>query len=110
MNPETASHAGSDLAIALALRLRRECRADVVDVDPLPHGSTIHLAIPTSGLVAMDRLRRDLWMSFVSRNVETRKDATAKVRVRVASQREALGRSRAITERNRVLLIERASA
>jgi hypothetical protein len=47
-----------------------------------------------------------LWMSFVSRAVQTRRDEVAKVRIRVASQWEALGRSRAMTERNRVLLYE----
>ena len=66
MNLEMAS-LGLDPAISLAERLRRECRADVVDVDPLPAGITIHLAIPRSGLIPMNRLRRDLWMSFVSR-------------------------------------------
>jgi hypothetical protein len=35
-----------------------------------------------------------LWMSFVSRSVQTRRDEVAKVRLRVASQWEALGRSR----------------
>jgi hypothetical protein len=50
-----------------------------------------------------------LWMSFVSRAVQTRRDEVAKVRIRVASQSEALGRSRAITERNRVLLNECSS-
>jgi hypothetical protein len=46
---------------------------------------------------------------FVSRAVQTRRDEVAKVRIRVASQWEALGRSRAITERNRVLLNECSS-
>jgi hypothetical protein len=50
-----------------------------------------------------------LWMSFVSRAVQTRRDEVAKVRIRVASQWEALGRSRSITERNRVLLNECSS-
>jgi hypothetical protein len=50
-----------------------------------------------------------LWMSFVSRSVQTRRDEVAKVRLGVASQWEALGRSRAITERNRVLLNECSS-
>jgi hypothetical protein len=50
-----------------------------------------------------------LWMSFVSRAVQTRRDEVAKVRIRVASQWEALGRSRAIAERNRVLLNECSS-
>jgi hypothetical protein len=108
MNPEMASP-GSDPAISLAQRLRRECRADVVDVDTLPQGIAIHLAIPRSALISMSRLRRDLWMSFVSRAVQTRRDEVAEVRIRVASQWEALGRSRAITERNRVLLNECSS-
>jgi hypothetical protein len=104
MNPEMASQAGFDPAIALAIRLRRECRADIVDVDPLPEGVAIQLAIPRSGLISLNRLRRDLWMSFVSRNVETRMEVAAKVRLRVASQQEAIRRSRAMTERNRVLI------
>jgi len=108
MNPGMASSTWLDPAIALAVRLRREVRADIVDVNTLPEGVTIHLAIPRSGLIAMNRLRRDLWTSFVSRNVESRRDGAAEVRLRVASQREALGRSRAMTERNRSLLIERA--
>jgi hypothetical protein len=109
MNPEMASLADFDPAISLAQRLRRECRADVVDVDTLPQGIAIHLAIPRSGLISMSRLRQDLWMSFVSRAVQTRRDEVAKVRIRIASQWEALGRSRAITERNRVLLNECSS-
>jgi hypothetical protein len=103
------SNAGRDPAITLAVRLRRECRADIVDVNPLPEGLTIHLAIPSSGLIPMKRLRRDLWMSFVSSNVETRKDGSAKVRLRLASQREALGRSHAIAEHNRARLMEYGS-
>ena len=51
-----------------------------------------------------------LWMSFVSRSVQTRRDEVAKARLRVASQLEALGRSRAMTEHNRVLLTQRSSA
>jgi hypothetical protein len=109
MNPEMASAAGFDPAISLAQRLRRECRADVVDVDTLPHGIAIHLAIPRSGLISMSRLRRDLWTSFVSRSVQIRRDEVAKVRLRVASQWEALGRSRSVTERNRALLTQRLS-
>jgi len=50
-----------------------------------------------------------LWMSFVSRSVQTRRDNVAKVRLRVASQWEALGRSCATTERKRVLLSECSS-
>ena len=107
MSLEMASAAEIDPAIALAARLRRECRADVVDVTSLPQGITIDLAIPRSGLLALSRLRRDFWMAFVSRNVETRRLESAKVQLRVASQREALGRSRAMTERNRSL-VERA--
>ncbi len=49
-----------------------------------------------------------LWMSFVSRSVQTRRDDVATVQLRVASQREALGRSRAMTERNRSVLIDHA--
>ena len=107
MNGEMASSTGLDPAIALSARLRRECRADIVDVHSLPQGVTIHLAIPRSGLIAMKRLRRDLWTSFVSRNVESRRDVAANIRLRIASQREALARSRAMTERTRSLLIER---
>ena len=77
MSYEMASPAGIDPAIALAARLRRECRANVVRVTNLPQGITIDLAIPRSGLL------------------------------RVASQREAIGRSGAMTERNRSL-VERA--
>jgi hypothetical protein len=105
-----SSFAGFDPAVSLAKRLQRECRADVVDVDALPQGITIHLAIPRSGLIPMHRLRRDLWTSFVSRSVRARRDEVAKVRLRVASQWEALGRSRAVTEHNRVLLTQHSSA
>jgi hypothetical protein len=48
-------------------------------------------------------------MSFVSRAVRTRRDEVAKVRIRVASKWESLGRSRVITEGNRVLLNECSS-
>jgi hypothetical protein len=107
---EMSSFAGFDPAVSLAQRLQRECRAYVVDVDALPQGVTIQLAIPRSGLIPMHRLRRDLWMAFVSRSVQTRRDEVAKVRLRVASQWEALGRSRAMTEHNRALLTQRSSA
>jgi hypothetical protein len=110
MNPEMASLTWFDPAISLAQRLQRECRADIVDVDALSQGVTIHLAIPRSGLIPMHRLRRDLWMSFVSRSVQTRRDEVAKLRLRVASQWEAIGRSRAMTEHNRALLTRRSSA
>ena len=43
------------------------------------------------------------------RSVHTWRDEVAKARQRVASQWEAIGRSRAITERNRVLLNECSS-
>jgi hypothetical protein len=105
-----SSFAGFDPAVSLAKRLQRECRAVVVDVDALPQGITIHLAIPRSGLIPMHRLRRDLWMSFVSRSVQARRDDVAEVRRRVASQREALGRSRAMTQHNHVLLTQYSSA
>jgi hypothetical protein len=110
MNPEMASLAWFDPAFSLAQRLQRECRADVVDVETLPEAITIRLAIPRSGLIPMHRLRRDLWTSFVSRSVHARRDEVAKVRLRVASQWEALGRSRALTEHNRALLTQRPSA
>jgi hypothetical protein len=49
-------------------------------------------------------------MSFVSRSVQTWGDEVAKVRLRVASQWEALGRSRAMTEHYRALPTQRSSA
>jgi hypothetical protein len=109
MNPEMASLAWFDPAFSLAQHLQRECRADVVDVDTLPEAIAIHLAIPRSGLIPMRRLRRDLWMSFVSRSVQARRGEVARVRLGVASQWEALARSRAMTEHNRVLLTRYSS-
>jgi hypothetical protein len=50
-----------------------------------------------------------LGMSFVSRSVRSRRDEVAKVRLRVASQWEALG-SRAMTQHNRAPLTQRSSA
>jgi hypothetical protein len=71
---------------------------------------TIRLTIPRRGFAPMKRLRRDLWMSLVSTNVRDRRAYTARVEQRVATQREALDRSRAMTEHNRVLLQHPASA
>jgi len=49
-------------------------------------------------------------MSFVSRSAQARRDEVAKVRLRVGSQWEALGRSCAMTEHNPALLTQRSSA
>lgn len=67
---------------------------------------------PPAGSAAHARLDPAiaLWMSFVSRSVQTRRGEVAKVRLRVASQWEALGRSRAMTEHNRAMLTQRSSA
>jgi hypothetical protein len=98
-----------DPAVALADRLRRECRADIVEMSTQTHRITIRLTIPQLGLAPMKRLRRDLWMSLVSTNVRDRRAHAARIERSLATQQEALGRSRALTAHNRVLL-DRASA
>jgi hypothetical protein len=54
--------ASFDLAVALADRLERECRADIVEMRAQAERITIRLTIPPRGLAPIRRLRRDLWI------------------------------------------------
>jgi hypothetical protein len=110
MGAHDVSYSSFDPAVALADRLRRECRADIVETSAQMQRITIRLTIPPRGLAPMKRLRRDLWMSLVSTHVRDRRAHTARVERRLATQREALGLSRAMTAHNRMLLEHRASA
>jgi hypothetical protein len=110
MDTQGIRSASVDPAVALADRLRQECRAAIVETSEQPHGITIRLMIPRRGLAPMKRVRRDLWMSHVSSSVRSRRAHAAQVRRRVEMQREALDRSRALAERNRLSLRHRTSA
>ena len=88
-HPPRFGRHGLDAALTVAKRLRSDLHADLMDVDTDGDATTLYLWIPREGVSALHHLRRQLWISFVERNVSRRRDMAAALRSRVTQQRAA---------------------
>ena len=99
-----------ETAIELTTRLGDAAAAELVSIDSTPGSTTVRLSIPASGAVGVRRLKRQLWISFIERNVVRRGSFTAGVGARVAERRASVAAVAARSEEVRRFLDRRTAA